>query len=339
MSDPTNDNSLADEVWGPPTARPQPTGTAEGIERALTASRPARQGRTGFLGWLDRILGRDTVAPLSPEEQQMQDWVATIRNPIAGGNHRITVSTHKGGAGKTTTSLAIGTVLSLYRPDQTVVIDSNPDRGTLSNQLVGSKEHARTIRDLLANIDRITCSQDIRQFTHLSPSRLEVLASDKDPYKARGVSTADYDLVQRALGTYRDILITDTGTDMTLPLYDEIINYTDTLVVAANTAVEDAKLALDTLRTWYVRGEDSRGEALVPNAVVAVFERRSEDGDTVELDWLVGEYAALARRVVVIPHDPYLARGTVFDWEKLQPATQRAYIELTAAIAEAFRPS
>lgn len=358
MSDQSNDPPLDEGTWAAPSHQSQSeptgwaehththpggahsedspyevTGTVEGVERALTTPPPPKPPRQGVLGWFDKITGRAPSGP-TPEEQRLAQMIETIRTPAH--NHRITVSTHKGGSGKTTTSLALGTVMSLHRPDQTVVIDSNPDTGTLASQLPGPRQHKNGMRELLANANLINSSQDIRQFTHLSPSRLEVLASDQDPYKARGVSPEDYDLVQRVLGTYRDIIVTDTGTDLTLPLFDEIIDYTDTLVISASTAVDDAKLAMHTLNTWYNRGTDGRGAALVPNAVVAIFQRTNIN-EQVELDWLVKEFSARARRVVVIPNDPALAKGGKFDWDRLQPATQAAYIELTAAVAEGFR--
>lgn len=331
---PFRDESGSD-FWGGHTqaAPPAVTGTVEDVERALTIPDPAPAApKSGLAGWWSRMFG-PKAPPVSPQQQQLNDWVELIRTPTH--NHRITVSCHKGGVGKTTTTLALGTVMAMYRPDQIVAIDANPDVGTLSNQLPGRKVHKRTARDLTANADQIATSQDVRQFTHVSPDRMEVLASDSDPEKARSFDAADYDLTQKVLGTYRDIVITDTGTDMTHGVFEEIINYTDTLVVAASNAVEDARLAGHTLNTWATRGVKNRGAALVPNAVVAI--HRKPEGTVVTDDRLREVFEARVRRVVFIPNDPYLTRGGVFEWNALAPATQRAYIELAAAVGEGFR--
>lgn len=301
------------------------------LDQAYT-QRPPEPQQSGFLGWVQRLFGRKAKPP-SPEETQREQNLSIIRTPTH--SHRVAVASHKGGIGKTTTSLALGTVLSMYRHDQTVVIDANPDIGTLGNQLAGYKTHDRTIRDLVANADAIRSVQDVRQFTHTAPSRLEVLASDQDPQKARSTSREDYDLAQAVLGTFRDIVITDTGIDMTASIYDGIIDYTDTLVIAATTAKEDARLAKHALRTWYERGTNNRGAALVPNAVVAI--RVKNEGENVSTDHLRQSFESIARKVVFIPHDPYLDDGRQFDWDSLRPATQDAFIELSAAVAEGFQ--
>lgn len=307
------------------------TDIEQSFSRASRHHQMQRPPATGLRGLWERLFG-PKVKPPTPEQIRLQQDIETIRTPAH--SHRIAVASHKGGVGKTTTSLALGTVLSMYRHDATVMIDANPDVGTLGSQLTGHRMHDKTMRDLVANADRIRSVQDIRQFTHTAPSRLEVLASDSDPHKARSTSREDYELAQTVLGTFRDIVITDTGTDMTSSIYDGIIDYTDTLVIAATTAAEDARLAYHTLRTWYERGANNRGAALVPNAVVAIQVKTA--GEVVDTGYLRQTFEGLARRVVFIPSDPYLSEGSRFDWEALQPQTQRALIELTAAVAEGF---
>lgn len=351
---PVTDQTSTTNAWEPatgatqPTPEPQPvpsgmTTPASGtrampdadlnIEEAYTraAQRPPAPP-TGLRGLWQRLVGPKDTGP-TPEEVQRDANIQTIRRPTH--SHRVAVASHKGGVGKTTTSLALGTVLSMFRNDSTVLIDANPDVGTLGSQLTGEKMHQRTVRDLVANADQIRSVQHVRDFTHIAPSRLEVLASDSDPHKARSTSREDYDVAQQVLGTFRDIVITDTGTDMTSSIYDGIIDYTDTLVIAATTAVEDARLAHHTLRTWHERGTNHRGAALVPNAVVAIQVKTS--GEVVTRDHL-REVFGFARRVVFIPSDPFLAEGTRFDWDTLRPDTQDAFIELAAAVAEDFRP-
>ena len=336
-----SDQASTENAWAPvPAPGPQGNGypaphpaTNTDIEQSFMQPRHHMQppAKTGLRGLWERMFG-PKVKPPTQEQIRLQQDIATIRTPAH--SHRIAVASHKGGVGKTTTSLALGTVLSMYRHDATVMIDANPDVGTLGSQLTGQRMHDKTMRDLVANADRIRSVQDIRQFTHTAPSRLEVLASDSDPHKARSTSREDYDLAQTVLGTFRDIIITDTGTDMTSSIYDGIIDYTDTLVIAATTAAEDARLAYHTLRTWYERGSNNRGAALVPNAVVAM--QVKTKGEVVPADYLRQTFEGLARRIVFIPSDPYLAEGSRFEWEALQPETQRALIELTAAVAEGF---
>lgn len=282
-------------------------------------------------GWR-RLAYRATGGAWNPglpkKERRRAELLAAIDQPVR--THRIAVSCLKGGVGKTTTSVAVGTVYAKYRRDLTTAIDANPDRGTLSQRL--GPEHALTVRDLIDNVGEITSADALRRFTHQARSRLEVLASDRDPEKARAFSPDDYRLVQEILQTFRQIIITDTGTDLTNPVIDAVIESTDTLVVPASTAQDGADLAWETLDTWESRGE--HGAFLVRNAVVAITQH--SDGPQVPLEALRTEFAKRVRAVVLIPHDRHLAGGGEFDWDLLDPRTQDAEIEVAAAVAADF---
>lgn len=268
---------------------------------------------------------------LSRADQQWHDWMSIIDVPVR--THRIAVSCLKGGIGKTTTTVGVGTVYALNRRDMTTAIDANPDRGTLAQRL--GPEHTFTVRDLIEHAGEITGADVLRQFTHQARSRLEVLASDRDPTKARAFSPDDYMLVQQILETFRQIIITDTGTDLTNPVIEAVMECTDTLVVPASTAQDGADLAWETLDTWERRS--ARGQELVRNAVVPITQHY--DGPQVPLEALRQAFAGRVRSVVMIPHDKHLAGGGVFEWDHLHRKTQRAQVELAAAIAQDFTKS
>jgi len=89
----------------------------------------------------------------------------------------------KGGVGKTTTTVTLGSTFASLRGDRVVAVDANPDRGTLSQKI--PLETAATVRHLLGDAHRITRYSDVRAYTSQGPSRLEVLASDSDPASRR----------------------------------------------------------------------------------------------------------------------------------------------------------
>lgn len=94
------------------------------------------------------------------------------------GDFRIAVLSIKGGVGKTTTTLGLGSAFSMVRSDRIIAVDANPDRGTLAERVRDQSTHS-TVRDLLSDT-HINSYADVRNHTRMATSRLEVLASEQD---------------------------------------------------------------------------------------------------------------------------------------------------------------
>src|SRR6266704_5395397 len=103
----------------------------------------------------------------------------------------------KGGVGKTTTTVGLGSTLASLRGDRVIAVDANPDRGTLCDKL--RLETSATVRDLLHEEDKIQRYADVRAYTTQAASGLEVLASDRDPTVSVAFSAEDYEDVARVL--------------------------------------------------------------------------------------------------------------------------------------------
>ena len=93
-----------------------------------------------------------------------------------------------------------------------IAVDANPDRGTLSDKV--RLETAATIRDLLNERGQVSRYADVRAFTSQAPSRLEVLASDRDPGVSVAFGADDYCDAARVLEHFYSICITDCGTGL-----------------------------------------------------------------------------------------------------------------------------
>lgn len=300
---------------------------------AAAKSRGQRRKATPTQGWqaaLYRLTFGGINPGLAPAEQELNSWLEIIDTPVK--THRVTVSSKKGGVGKTTNSLALGTVFAKWRRDQATAIDANPDRGTLAQRL--GQEHALTVRDMLEHAADIDGSNALRHFTHQAPSRLEVLASEKDSTKARAFTADDYRLVQQILETFRQIIITDTGLDLTADVFDPIVEHTDSLVIATTAALDSAEIAWETLDAW--AQSSPHGAHLARNAVIAV---TLTDGSPMSQSDMRAMFTQRARAVVFVPPDKSLAGGAVFDWDSLHKRTKRAEIELAKAVAEDFPQS
>src|SRR5215471_7117809 len=199
-------------------------------------------------GWrraLYQVTGGLVRAPQSAADQRRKDLVQRARTPVAGGHHRIAVLSLKGGVGKTTTTVGLGSTLASLRGDRVIAVDANPDRGTLSDKL--RLETAATVRDLLNEEDQIRRYADVRAYTTLSPSGLEVLASDRDPTVSVAFSDQDYADVARVLEQYYSVSITDCGTGLLHSATAGVLRLADQIVLVSSPSVDGARSASATL--------------------------------------------------------------------------------------------
>ncbi len=181
-----------------------------------------------------------------PEVRRRRELMARARTPVAAGHHRVAVLSLKGGVGKTTTTVGLGATLATLRGDRVIAIDANPDRGTLSDKLV--LETAATVRDLLNERQQIQRYADVRAFTSQAPSRLEVLASDRDPSVSRGVQRRRTTRTCRqVLEHFYSICITDCGTGLLHSAMGGVLRLADQIVLVSSPSVDGASSRLRTL--------------------------------------------------------------------------------------------
>ncbi|MEV2278916.1 AAA family ATPase [Nocardiopsis sp. NPDC049922] len=324
----------------PSTRRPVPdTGarppgeageTADSLS-AATLVRNRRQGPTG--GWR-RAVHTATLGLVNPGESprvlHQRELVARACTPVASGHHRVAVLSLKGGVGKTTTSVALGATLASLRGDRVLAVDANPDRGTLSDKV--RLETAATIRDLLNERHLVSRYADIRGFTSQAPSRLEILASDRDPAVSEAFSEADYREVARIVEHFYSICITDCGTGLLHSAMRGVLGLADQVVLVSSASVDGARSASATLDWLEAHGYVN----LVRGAVVVLSMVRSNGRSSVDLGRLEEHFAGRCRAVVRVPWDGHLEEGAEVDLEQLSPATSDAYLNLAASVGEGF---
>jgi MinD-like ATPase involved in chromosome partitioning or flagellar assembly len=314
--------------YGRETGSPGLVGTAD----SLTAEALLRSKKPAFApGWLDRIL-RVTGGLLrlgeSAADVRRRDLINRVRTPVAGGHHRVAVLSLKGGVGKTTTAVGLGATLATLRGDRVVAVDANPDRGTLSDKV--RLETAATVRDLLNERDQIRRYADIRAFTSQAPSRLEVLASDRDPAVSVAFSAEDYYDAAGVLEHFYSICLTDCGTGLLHSAMSGVLQLADQIVVVSSPSVDGARSASATL-DWL----DAHGCGdLVRNGVVVLSAIRPKSKSTVDLDRLEHHFAARCRAVARIPYDAHLEEGAEVELELLTAETADAYLNLAALVGD-----
>jgi MinD-like ATPase involved in chromosome partitioning or flagellar assembly len=266
----------------------------------------------------------------SPQELKRRELLARARTPVAGGHHRVAVMSLKGGVGKTTTTVGLGATLASMRGDRVIAVDANPDRGTLSDKV--RLETATTVRDLLNEHEQIQRYADVRAYTSQSSSRLEVLASDRDPAVSEAFSEDDYRTVAHVLEHFYSICLTDCGTGLLHSAMAGVLGLANQLVLVSSPSVDGARSASATL-DWL---EAHHYGDLVRNGVVVLSMVRSRSRSTVDLDRLQAHFESRCRAVVRIPYDPHLEEGAEVELEQLSTATQEAYLALAATVGDGF---
>ena len=295
-------------------------------EALLHGKRPAPG--SGWRRTIFRATGGLVRVGESASSQRRRELIWRARTPVAGGHHRIAVMSLKGGVGKTTTTVGLGATLATLRGDRVIAVDANPDRGTLSDKV--RLETSATVRDLLSERQQVHRYADVRAFTSQAPSRLEVLASDRDPGVSVAFSEEDYCEVARVLEHYYSICITDCGTGLLHSAMTGVLNLADQIVLVSSPSVDGARSASATL-DWL--DAHDYGD-LVRNAVVVLSTVRPRSKSTVDLDRLEQHFAARCRAVVRVPYDPHLEEGAEVELEQLSPATTGAYLRLSATVGD-----
>jgi MinD-like ATPase involved in chromosome partitioning or flagellar assembly len=282
---------------------------------------------TGWRRTVHHISGGAINPGMSAEERRLQELVVRIRQPVRG-DYRIAVLSLKGGVGKTTTTMGIGSIFASIRGDRVIAVDANPDFGTLSQRV--QLQTRSTVRDLLLD-PMINSYGDVRRHTSQGTSRLEVLASERDPAASESFSDEEYRRVARILQRFYNIILTDCGTGLMHSAMTGVLELAHSLVLISSSAIDGARSAAATLDWLSLHGHDH----LVRNAVVVINLPRP-GSPNVGIQQLREYFLSRCRAVHIIPYDPHLSEGAEIELARLHKTTKRALVELSATVADDF---
>lgn len=312
---------------------------------AEVAVEPSRPGRASELtsqtllrpstpaperGWRRAVhtASRGTMNPgPSPQQRRWVDVMTRLGTPVHG-SHRIAVISLKGGVGKTTVAAGLALTLAQHRGDRVVALDANPDAGTLAERVTGDVRVS--MRDLLANVDRIRSFTDVVAYTSLT-HRLQVVAADPVPDPSAPFDEFGYRTVSGVLSRFFNIIVTDSGTGVLHSAQAGTLALADSLVVVGGPNVDGASRAAKTL-DWL----DANGFAELAARSVAVISSTRPNSGGVDLTVLRGHFSARVRALVEVPYDPHFATGGLIVMDELREPTRAAFVELAAVVAEGF---
>jgi MinD-like ATPase involved in chromosome partitioning or flagellar assembly len=284
-------------------------------------------------GWR-RILHRLSCGSVnpgqSPAEIEYDQLIRRVRQPVRG-NYKIAVLSMKGGVGKTTTTTGLGSTFAAHRGDRVIAYDANPDFGTLAYRI--HRDSERTVRDLLTD-KAVHSYSDVRIYTSQAKSRLEVLASERDPSVSEAFNEHDYTAALRILECFYNIILTDCGTGLMNSAMAGALKEADALVLVSSAAKDGARSAGATLEWLSRHGFDD----LVKRTVVVINESR-KGSSALDVEQLKSYFSERTRAVQVVPYDDHLAEGDTIDLDLLGKLARRAFVELAALLADDFPPN
>lgn len=259
------------------------------------------------------------------------------------GVKTILVANPKGGARKTTSTYLLAATMGIIRGGSVIAWDANETMGTLGERSQ-QDQHSHTVVDLL--------EQAAPSFTSIEGSRLgaldayvrpqgdshfDVLASDEDATRQDIVDREGFETVHEILSRFYRLILVDTGNNIRVPHFLAAVDQADQLVIPVAAGRDSARAALKMMRSLEASGHGD----LVESAVVLLHdlepstEAGSEYLDTVGA--IAAEFKGQVAAVVAIPFDASLKGGDEIDHAKLAPATQHAYQEAAAAVAQSLR--
>jgi MinD-like ATPase involved in chromosome partitioning or flagellar assembly len=315
--------------------QPAPTSAATiGNHRAIDAlshvgvktavKMPSQRGWRHLLYLLTRInLG------LSPDELYEMDLHARIRRN-ARDSYQIGVFGLKGGVGKTAVTVALGSSLAKVRGDRILAIDADPDGGNLADR--AGRQSAATIADLLADKE-LARYNDIRAYTSMNSSNLEVLSSEEYSGARREFNDDDWKGATNIVSRYYNLVLADCGAGLFQPAARGVLSTVSGLVIVASASIDGARQAAVTMDWLRQNGyQDLLGRScVVINHVVP-------GKPNIDVDDLVQQFERHVPpgRVVVLPYDKHIAAGTEIQLDLLSNTFRRRIVELAAALSDDF---
>ena len=327
-------------TWEPPPLQQQPYGAqwqmppqqqgpgqGQSVNDLSLLKRAKRPPRSGWRLALHKASGGSINPGESSADIAHRELVERVNQPVRG-DYRIAILSLKGGVGKTTTTVGLGSTFASQRGDRVIAIDANPDLGTLAHRV--PRQTRSTVRDLLGD-PSIHRYSDVRAHTSQAPSRLEILASEQDPAVSEAFSEADYRQAIGILQAYYNIILTDCGTGLMHSAMSGVLDMASSLVLVTSPAIDGARSASATL-DWL----EHHGYGRLVERTVVVVNAARKGSTTIDIEQLRKLFLDRTRAVQVVPFDDHLAEGAEIDLDLVSKPTRRALLELAAMVADDF---
>jgi MinD-like ATPase involved in chromosome partitioning or flagellar assembly len=295
-------------------------------------------------GWR-KWLYRSTFGAINPGESAGEQQVRWMCDEVAAplsGTFSVVVLGGKGGVGKTTATVAIGSTFAMLRPrEQVIAIDADPGQG--ANLAVRiDRSAASSFNDIVLANDLIRYS-DMRARVGHNRIGLDVLASPahRAATVQAGVDAQLYGQTRTRLEQFYNILLTDTGVDIQHPVMEGVFGSANAVVLVTSAVPDGAEGAakqMDWLSNHPRHRQVLSRMVLVINHIRGYDGRKDRKATEKLVDTLTERFGRWVPpdRIFVVPFDHHIATAGVIDLEELAPLTRRRFLEVSAALTTNF---
>nr|VTP02295.1 CobQ/CobB/MinD/ParA nucleotide binding domain protein [Mycobacterium riyadhense] len=254
------------------------------------------------------------------------------------GNYTIAVLGGKGGAGKTVTTAAVGSMFKSQRSDPVVAIDADPAQAANLASRIDPK--SASVREIIAD-DNLLRYSDVRSYTGKNAAGLDVVASPRHASSSGpSITPEEFSCGHNRLQRFYNLLLVDCGVDLDHPVMPEVLGHADTIVMVAS-AVPDGAVGASTNFEWLHQAGYQQllsRMVLVLNHIRSSTSRRDKKATRQLVATLIEHFSRWVppERIFEVPFDPHIATAGIVELDALKPATRRRVLEVSAALASGF---
>lgn len=314
----------------PPQQQPPAVGVNDGVLPSVVLATPPRAVLPPTQGWR-RVLHSVAKINLGPSRDELyeRDLHARIRR-AARDSYQIGVLGLKGGAGRTTVTISLGSILSQIRGDRILSVDADPHAGNLGDRTPQQSE--ATVSDLLSDPELVRYNA-IRSYTQMNTANLEVLASPDYSRMARPFNGNDWHRTVEAAAPYYNLILSDCGNSFFDDTTQAVLASGASIVVVASASFDGVRQAANALE-WLRNNNfhDVLGRACL------VINHITREKPNIDMDVVVDQFGRhlSPHRVIELPWDRHVAHDPEIRLESLGRTYRRRITELAAALSDDF---
>ncbi|MFD9601295.1 CHAT domain-containing protein [Streptomyces sp. NPDC059970] len=238
-----------------------------------------------------------------------------------GNAHLVAVVSAHGNTGRTTTIAGLGAALASERNDRIIAVDAND--GMLGRYALAPNT-GLTLRDLAVRLGEDIF--DLRGFTSRAAFGLEILADAAGTTApSEPLDAVSYSALLTALDSY-GVVLSDCATGVDGLTAFVALTGADQQIFVSSLSHSSVTATAEALATY----------RYLANRTHVVLTGVRDSGTMLNAREAAERLGADCRSVVVVPFDERLADGDHVDPGRMQDATQEAYRELAAVVAEGF---
>ncbi|WSA78186.1 MinD/ParA family protein [Streptomyces sp. NBC_01799] len=305
-----------------PTTRPHHTPDSRPVvdKSLVTAGRKPRHGQS-FASRATRALRRTVSSSAAKEVAEITRIAEVLQQPVTTGR-QISVTSIRGGAGKTTVAALLGTTYAHYRQDPVLVVEADPALGSLPLRL-GAETLRWTIGDFADIVEPQMSLLDITGYLVQLPGNAWLLPGSQGQIGAMLGSKA-YEGVMVSLRRYFGVTVVDCET---LPA--EVARVA---LSASQARVLTAPATLEGVTSTYSVLQWMQGlpQHVIAGTVVVLTELVPHPG--LDLTEAAEKLRSTGASVQVLPYDRHLAAGGLIRTELLAHSTREAATRLAADV-------